>query len=247
MEVGCVAPFSAQKLDSTFIWLGSDANGQGVVWMANGYRPQRISNLAIEQLIQSSSDLSQAAAYTYQQDGHSFYLLNAPGLPTTLCFDVSTGVWHDRAELVNGDYTPIRGTCHAFAYGKHLVGAADGKVYWLDATKNTLNGDVLVRDRISPHEPKPLNQPQFFSHFVLNCSVGIGKPDATAPVVQFRYSNDSGNTWSAFKEAGLGAQGHYAQSVMFRRLGRVPRGGDRVWMARCTDDTPFSIVEGLAE
>lgn len=247
MEVGCVAPFTAQKLDSTFMWLGSDANGQGVVWMANGYRPQRISNLAIEQLIQSSTDLSQASAYTYQQDGHSFYLLNAPGLPTTLCFDVATGIWHDRAELVNGAYAPIRGTCHAFCFGQHLIGAADGKVYALDKTKNTLAGDVLVRDRISPHEPKPLNQPEVFSRFSLNCSVGNGKPDGTAPTVQLRYSNDSGNTWSNYREASLGAQGQYAQSVVFRRLGRVPRGGDRVWHVRCTDDTPFSIVEGLAE
>jgi hypothetical protein len=246
MEVGCVAAFTAQKLDSTFMWLGADANGQGVVWMAEGYRPKRASNLAIEQLLQASTDLSQATAYTYQQDGHSFYCLNAPGLSTTLCFDVTTGVWHDRAELVNGEYEPIRGVCHAFCFGMHLIGADTG-VYELDKTANTLGGDTLVRDRISPHEPKPTGKPQFFSKFTLNCDVGTGKPDGTAPSVQFRYSNDSGRTWSQWRTAGLGAQGEYATSVEFLRLGYVKKGGDRVWMVRCTDDAPFSIVEGVAE
>jgi hypothetical protein len=247
MEVGCVAAHSAQKLDSTFLWLGSDANGHGVVWMANGYRPQRVSNLAVEQLIQSSTDLTQASAYTYQQDGHSFYCLNAPGLETTLCFDVSTGQWHDRAELVDGEWEPIRGVCHAFCFNKHLIGAEDGKVYWLDKTKNTLDGDVLARERVSPHEPKRADEPREFPKFVLNCDVGNGKADGSAPAVQLRYSNDSGRTWSQWRTASLGAQGDYGRPVTFRRLGQVKKGGDRVWAVRCTDDTPFSIVGGEAE
>lgn len=244
MEVGCAAAHSAQKIDSTFIWVGNDQNGQGQVWMADGYRPRRISTIPVETQLQRSTNLAGAVAYTYQQFGHSFYCLNAPGLDTTLVFDINTLRWHDRAELVNGEFEPIRGTCHAYCFGKHLIGADDGKVYWLDKDKYTLNGDVLCRERISPHDAAPSLAWKTFAVFALDCIVGAGKPDGTAPAVQLRYSNDGGNTWSAWKTASLGAIGEYAINVMFRRLGRSR---DRVWAVRCTDDAPFSIVNATAE
>jgi hypothetical protein len=244
MEVGCIAAFSAQKLDSTFFWLGADKNGAGTVWMANGYRPQRVSTLAVEQALQASTNLILAQAYCYQQDGHSFYCLNAPGLETTWCFDVKTGQWHERAELVNGAYTQIRGSCHAYCFGKHLIGADDGNVYYLDSSANTLYGDTLVRDRVSPHNASPSLTWLQFAKFLLDCIVGKGKSDGTAPSVQLRYSNDGGNTWSQWRTASLGAVGEYAIRVVFHRLGRAR---DRVWQLRCTDDCPFSIVNGVAE
>lgn len=244
MEVGCAAPFSAQKLDSTFIWVGNDQNGQGQVWMADGYKPRRISTIPIETALQKSTDLSAAVAYTYQQDGHSFYCLNAPGLDTTLVFDVNTLSWHDRAELVDGEYAPIRGTCHAYCFGKHLIGADDGTLYYLDKDAYTLGGDVLVRDRISPHNAIPSLAWGVFSRFAIDCTVGAGKADGSAPSVQMRYSNDGGNTWTDWRTASLGSVGEYAMHVFWRRLGRAR---DRVWQVRCTDDTPFSIVNAFAE
>jgi hypothetical protein len=243
MEIGLCAPFAVQKVDSTFIWVGNDENGQGQVWMADGYRPVPIGSEAISTMLQAA-DLSQAVAYTYQQDGHSFYCLNAPGLETTLVFDVKTQQWHDRAELDDGSLTPIRGTCHAFCFGKHFIGADDGKVYYLDKNKHTLNGNVLVRERTSPHNAAADLSRIEFARFTLDCIVGEGKPDMTAPVVQMRYSNDGGKTWSAWREASLGALGEYASRVIFRRLGM---GRDRVWQVRVTDDAPFSIVNAVIE
>lgn len=239
LEVGCAAAHSAQKLDSTVIWVGNDDAGAGTVWMANGYKPARISTQAVEEALQRSTNLSGASAYTYQEDGHNFYCLNVPGLDTTWVFDIFTGQWHERAELVNGDYQQHRANAHAYAFNKHLVGASSGKVYFLDKTRGDNDGDVKVRDRVSPHNASPSLEVLAFNQFELDCEVGRGKSDGTAPTLLMRYSNDGGHTWSAWRSSSLGAVGQRRQRVLFRRLGRAR---DRVWQVRVTDNVLCSIL-----
>ena len=74
-EIGCVATFSVAKLDNSLFWLGTDARGQGIVYKANGYTGQRVSTHAIEYAIAQYGNISDAFAYTYQQEGHGFYVL----------------------------------------------------------------------------------------------------------------------------------------------------------------------------
>jgi hypothetical protein len=92
MEVGCAAPYSVAKLDNSVFWLGADARGRGMVYRANGYQAQRISTHAVEWHIQQYGNLSDAIGYTYQQDGHSFYVLIFPQANTTWVYDVATQV-----------------------------------------------------------------------------------------------------------------------------------------------------------
>jgi hypothetical protein len=46
--VGCVAPATIQQLGGTMYWVGSNPQGGAVVYMMNGYTPQRISTHAVE-------------------------------------------------------------------------------------------------------------------------------------------------------------------------------------------------------
>lgn len=238
IEHGCAAAFSLQALDNTVFWLGED----GVVWRANGYSPTRISTHAVEEAIQASTDLSGTAAFAYQQDGHLFYCLTIPGLSTQWCYDVSSQSWHERAELVDGAYQPHRARCHMYAFGKHLVGCTDGTICEFDPLTNTNNGDVLVRDRVSPHDATPSYDMRPFSSFQLDCNVGEGKSNGTAALLQMRYSNDGGFTWGNWRTTSLGVIGQRRARAIFRRLGEAR---DRVWQLRCTDDVPFTIVGAL--
>ncbi|MFZ9960152.1 MAG: hypothetical protein ACO3GP_07155, partial [Candidatus Limnocylindrus sp.] len=77
-EIGCIAPYSVAKLDNSVFWLGADARGQGVVYRAQGYQGVRVSTHAVEFAIQQYANMSDALAYTYQQDGHAFYVLIFP-------------------------------------------------------------------------------------------------------------------------------------------------------------------------
>lgn len=96
-EIGCAAPNSIAKMDNTVFWLGADARGQGVIYRAAGYNAQRISTHAIEWRIQSYLDMSDAVAYTYQQDGHAFYVISFPSADETWVFDAATNAWHQRS------------------------------------------------------------------------------------------------------------------------------------------------------
>lgn len=96
-EIGCVAPHSIAKMDNTVFWLGADARGQGMIFRAVGYTAQRISTHAIEWQIQNYKNMSDAVAYTYQQDGHSFYVISFPDADETWVYDAATGAWHQRS------------------------------------------------------------------------------------------------------------------------------------------------------
>jgi hypothetical protein len=132
-ELGCAAPYSIAKMDNQIYWLGRDARGQGMVYRAAGYMGQRISTHAIEWQMQEYSDLTDAVGYTYQQDGHSFYVLNFPTADTTWVFDVATGAWHERASFQNGDFNRHRGNSQMFFNATNVVGDyQNGKIYKLD-------------------------------------------------------------------------------------------------------------------
>jgi hypothetical protein len=132
-EVGCIAPYSVAKLDNGIFWLGADARGQGIVYRANGYQAVRISTHAVEWHIQQYGNLSDAIAYTYQQDGHAFYVLIFPRADTTWVFDVATGLWHERAGWINGSFIRHRSNCQMSFNNKIVVGDFEnGNIYALD-------------------------------------------------------------------------------------------------------------------
>ena len=142
-ELGCVAPYSIAKMDNGLFWLGQDARGQGIVYRANGYTGQRISTHAVEWQIQQYTNMSDAIGYTYQQDGHSFYVLIFPNANTTWVYDVATQAWHERAGFENGQFTRHRSNCQAFFQGSVLVGDyQNANIYAFDLDDYSDNGSI---------------------------------------------------------------------------------------------------------
>jgi hypothetical protein len=245
MQTGLLGAFTARFLDNTYYWLGRDTSGGGQVYRAEGYSSKRISNDAIDQLIQRQielgADMKKAIAYAYQDRGHSFYCLNVPGLDTTLCYDVRTGEWHDRAEFKNGDLSPHRAKWHAYCFGKHIVGGDDGKLYAFNQKRNNNAGDILVRERISPHYAQGNDRPVSYGTFGLVCTAGKGPGE---PVVMMRTSDDGGESWNDWRDAPLGETGKTHQRVEFTQNGSAI---DRVWHVRVTDDVPFAIISAAVK
>jgi hypothetical protein len=193
----------------------------------------------IQEFIRGGGDISQAIAYTYQQRGHAFYVLKVPGMNTCWAYDVASGLWHERADFVNGDYVKHRASFHAYCYGKNLVGSyEDGIIYELDPTAYTNAGDTLVRDRISPHYAQKSLKRTFFGAFELDCTVGV--EDGT---VSMRISNDGGLNWGNWRDATV-ATGKTKGRVKWNRNGSAR---DRVWHVRCTDNMPFAIIDAAIE
>lgn len=248
LEVGLLSAFTAKELDNSVFWLGRDERGAGIVYKMEGFRPVRVSTMAVEEKIQEAisagNDMSQACAYSYQQGGHSFYVLQVPGLDTTWCYDAASQQWHERAELTLGEYAQHRGKYHAYCFGKHLILDNDDEINEYDVTANTNAGDVLVRDRVSPHYASAQLNRIAFSSFQLDCTVGFGIAGQAQANVMLRYSDDGGFSWSSWRTATVGAVGEKRARAKFNRCGSAR---DRVWEVRFTDDAPFAIINADVE
>lgn len=140
-EIGCLSAFSIAKMDNALFWLGQDTRGYGVVYRANGYTGVRISTHAVEYAIQKYGDVSDAIAYTYQQEGHAFYVLTFPRASATWTYDVATGAWHERAGFDKGLFVRHRSNCQMTFNSETVVGDyQNGNLYAFDLDVFADNG-----------------------------------------------------------------------------------------------------------
>ena len=176
-EIGCVAAFSIAKLDNSIFWLGADPRGYGIVYRNQGYTGKRVSTHAVEYAIQSYPTITDAVAYTYQEEGHAFYVLNFPTADKTWVYDVATGAWHERASWNNGLFTRHRGNCQMSFNEQTIVGDYEnGNLYALDLDIYTDNGDTQKWMRSwRPLSPNQNNLKRTAQHTLqLDCQSGIG-------------------------------------------------------------------------
>jgi hypothetical protein len=246
-ELGCAAAFSIAKMDNGLFWLGKDARGQGIVYRANGYTGQRISTHAVEWQIQQYSDLSDAIAYTYQQDGHSFYVLIFPTAGAMWVYDVSTQAWHERAGFSNGNFVRHRSNCQVFFNQETLVGDyQNGKIYAFDLDVYADDGQPQKWLRSWRALPTGQNNLKRTAHHSLQLDiesgVGIVTGQGSDPQVMLRWSDDGGHTWSNEHWEKIGKIGEYGRRVIWRRLGMTMKLRDRVYEISATDPVKTVIL-----
>lgn len=246
-EIGCVAAYSVAKLDNGVFWLGGDARGEGIVYRTNGYTGQRISTHAIEWQIQQYGDISDAIGYTYQQDGHAFYVLIFPSAGATWVYDVATDNWHERAAWVNGAYTRHRSNCQMAFNHEVIVGDYnDGRVYAFDL--NTYADDDQPQRWLRSWRALPQDQntlvrtAQHSLQLDAETGVGVNSGQGDVPQAMLRWSDDGGHTWSNEHWSSMGAIGAYGTRTFWRRLGMTNKLRDRVYEVSGTDPVKIAIV-----
>jgi len=245
MEVGCAADLSVAKIDNTVFFLGSNAYGSGLVYKLNQYTPQIISNRGIEYLINSLTRIDDAFAYTYQKNGHSFYVLTFPTDNKTLVYDASIGD-NDLAWSVRETYGlgRDRASCYAFAFGKHLVGDfVSGVLYELDENTHTDAGLPIVWSRTCAHIISDFKRIKH-KEVVLNFETGVGLEDGTDPLVYLTYSDDGGHRYITPREASLGVIGQRKNRVMWARLGNSR---DRVYKVFGSEPVKTVLMGGYID
>jgi len=246
-ELGCAAPNSIAKLDNRLFWLGSDARGSGVVYVANGYTGARISTHAIEWQIQSYGTIADAVAYTYQQDGHAFYVLTFPSANATWVYDVATQAWHARAGFIDNAFTRHRSNCQASFENTVVVGDFEnGNVYTLDLNTYADNDQVQKWLRSWRAIPPGENQLARTTHHNLQLDiesgVGLNAGQGSDPQVMLRWSDDGGHTWSNEHWVSIGRIGEYYTRAIWRRLGMTLKLRDRVYEISMTDPVKTAIM-----
>lgn len=241
LEMGCLAQWSIAIMDNSYFWMGSREKEGGVaVWRANGYTPVRVSTHAIEEQIESFSNISEAIAFTYMLKGHLFYVLNFPG-EATFVYDAATGLWHEWQRFGENWCTF---THHTFFNNQHIVGGKTGNLYVLDPSVYTDAGTVIQRRQVTPvyqADGKPLRVSCV--ELGIDAGVGLTTGQGSDPQIAMRFSKDAGRTWSNEYLRSIGALGDYRTRCVWRNLGRAHE-----WALEITytDPTPYTMFEGLA-
>lgn len=250
METGIDAPASLAKMDNTLFWLGGDARGRGIVLKAVGYsQAQRVSTYAIEFAISQYADVSDAISWTYQQEGHTFFVLNFPSADKTWVFDAAEGLWHERAwrDSSDGSLHRVRGVNQMEFDGDTIVGDWEfNTLYRLRLDTYTDNFQTIVRRRTAPHLSADLKQ-QLFHSLQIDMETGVGLSvigEGEDPQAMLQWSDDGGHNWSNEYWVPIGKIGEYRTRARWRRLGRSR---DRVFRVTITDPVKVVIVGATVE
>jgi hypothetical protein len=234
IAVGITGLSAAIIAADALIFIGRTERGTGIVYMMQGHQPVRISNTAVESDLQAAGvDLTQASMWVQQKEGAEYVCINAPGMSTSWCWDAATKEWHERGELVNGDWTAFRVQQVLPAVDVHH--AFGGSVmYTMSDSIYALGDDPLVRSRVWPHLSNPSKEPFAIRGIEIGCTTGYGGN------VMLRRSPDGGFTWNAWLYRSLGEIGRWMQRVRWLMLGASR---DPVFEIRVSDAVPFTLVD----
>jgi len=259
IEQGCGAPLSMTQLDNAIFLIGQrNDQGSATAYRTNGFTFQRISTHAVETAWEKYAKISDAVAFAYQENGHSFWMITFPTAQVTWGYDVSTSKWHKRGawNARTGMFQAALPICHTFAFGKHLVGdRSSGRTYQMSSPVQagggwnfvTDNGAPIHRVRVAPHINVE-HQWQRYSALEIYLETGLGPEpplkdgagNDRGPQLLLNCSRDGGHTWGTTRTVDCGKAGQYLQRAVFRRLGRAR---DMTFKVSCSDPVPWRFID----
>lgn len=175
IEKGAGAQLATVRLDNSIFWIEADERGWATAQRGTGYTPTRISNHGLENKWASYPTVADAIGYPYAEAGHNFWVIYFPSANATDVYDVNTGQWCTRGLLNNaGGLDAHLGQCHAFCFGKNLVGdRKSGNIYAMSIANLTDAGTNIKRIRRSPAIAK---EHEWLLHHRLEVLVETGLP-----------------------------------------------------------------------
>lgn len=247
INYGIAAPWSAVSVGDALLWLSGTKSGSGEVMMSVGFQPRVVSDFALSHAIASYSRIDDAIGWTYEKEGHQFYVLNFPTGNATWVFDLSTMRWHERGTWVSEQNTfqQWRPCFHALFDGKSIcANVSGGELFALNDGGLDVDQRPIRRIRRAPYITKELKR-LFFSSLKLHLLTGRGtlSGQGVDPVVELLVSDD-GETWWSAGVASAGARGNYEQFPEWTRLGS---GLNRLFEIQMSDPVPWSIVNAYVE
>jgi hypothetical protein len=240
LEQGAIGT-SVAKFDNTLVWVSQNDRGGGIAYRAaNGYNALRISTDEVDATWATYGDIGNAESWVYEEEGHAFWIVNFPTAKRTWVYDAATQLWCERDwfNVATGLFEHIRGRCHTFVFGKHLVGDREtGTIYEQSLTALDDAGTAIRRRRRFPYLEADGKQ-VYCQELGLDCQTGDGLADpAVEPQITLRFSDDRAKTWSNDLRCGLGFLGDTDTIVDWNGLGSFRQ---RVFELECSDAVPVA-------
>lgn len=247
IDWGIAARDTLKHFDNSMAWLARNRHGElNAVRIGDGYTPEVISTPELTRKWGLLSAISDALAYTYQMDGHEFYVLTFPTGNVTYAYDAVTKIWHQRSGAFSGG-SPTREKINACVFcgdwGGHVVGDfnATGKLWSLENSVYTFDSVNMERRLTGPLLMGENEGVIRFSEVQIDIEEGVatGAESGNDGQLTFYYSKNGGHTYSAGTQLnlGVGATTGYATRLMKRKLGK-----GRLWNFRIYTDTPRKII-----
>jgi hypothetical protein len=250
-QIGCSAKHSIARLGSSLVWLGSSERGQNVVIQTDQYSYKDISSRAIEHQISQYPLVSDAIGYTYEEEGHLFYVLTFPTADKTWVYDVSSGMWHERASFdpATGTFHRHKSNCFCNYQNIRMVGDFQqqlgyqmSRAFYVDGGTNPELATPLIALRRCPHLWSKENRERIFHNSIqveFSPGVGLQTGQGVNPQAMMRFSDDGGTTFGTIRTTTIGAAGRYKNRAMWRRLGQAR---DRVYEVSISDPVKRDVV-----
>lgn len=247
MYFGLTARDSVAVHQSGVFFLGKSKTGGSVAYMmGTDYSLTPISTPAITNRLNRFVNEDAEGFVTTSTDGHIFYHLHLPAMSTTLVYDMTTGMWHERQSQkpssdVNGTMPQdmYRGRMHAAFKGMNLFGDWwSGKIFKENSSVATDDGYVrLLKRTSSVFHQEQKNISVYSLEFDINSGMGTTTGQGSSPVMMLACSQDGGNTFEPEEMLLLGALGNYDTRVSTNNIGT-----SRNWVISFAVSDPVNVV-----
>lgn len=226
---GCVAPATACQASYNgqpcLLWVTE----KRAVMIAQG-SPQRISTKFVEEALRFATNFR---CWIFRWNQHDFYVISTD--QGTIVYDLTQQIW---ARWDSYLHTFWRAHLGIQVKENIYAGDSDQGIIWELVDGYTDNGSPIVRE---------------VSGFVIstgsgdvcssvNARINAGwAPEYTeTPIIEMRWSDDYGFSWTEYFPANMGRKGLYEYDVSWRSLGTFERPG-REFEFRFSDPVKFRI------
>lgn len=240
VEWGLAARWSLCKFMDSLIFLRKSRLGAVQVCVLSGNQAMPVSNPELDYLFSQYDGVETATGFSYMVSGHPFYQINFPASDASWLYDGLTKAW-SKVQSGGGRH---RGEIQVNYLDKsYVTDYENGKVYLLDQSAYTDDGEPIAREFVSRH-----NKAGGFIRIAqlwleMEAGVGLASGQGSTPQVMLQISRDGGHTWGGEVWRAFGAIGEYRQRAIWNRLGQSR---DWVFRFRVTDPVKTVFVAAWA-
>lgn len=217
MEEGCIAPFSAAKVDSTVYWLAEDYTVRKIV----EYVPTVVSKPELTERFVGYTRVDDALGFGFKFEGIPYYALSFPQQGESWLYNVLSDQWTQWAYTTSK--LRHRASCGVEHKGVVYLGDhSNGRLYLLDRDAYTDNGATILSEKIFD-VVRDENARIRCNRLQLDFKTGVGLAtgQGSDPTCMVDYSDDGANSFPSTRERilKLGPIGNRKDRVITRRLG----------------------------
>lgn len=245
INTGMAGRYCATTLLGNNFWLGSDREGQNIIWMSgNSYTPQRISTHAIEYILTNMDRVDDCIALSYAQEGHQFVIFNFPSGNRTLVYDVATSLWHERGSFNTQTGLNDRHRAVHIANWNNKIFVGDHSnscLYEWSLDQYTDDGKTIKRIRVAPHIHNERHR-IFFHQAEIDLVRGQGLTGNADPHIMLDISNDGGYSYVPLQI--MSTSGRIGARLTRCRWNKLGMSRDRVFRITMTDAVKWHLISG---